>query len=174
MAVWFSVPSMTWRSAALRRLIWASVLLPIAISAIAAEKSLPVPRFVTLKSDQVNLRTGPGDRYPIDWVLTRKDMPVEIVAEFEHWRKIRDIEGTEGWVHQRMLLGRRSVIIKGTVRALYREADPASAVVARAEPGVIARLQECKGAWCRIEVQNIAGWLHRDEIWGVYPDEVVQ
>jgi SH3-like domain-containing protein len=174
MIVWFSVPSMAWGAAALRRLLWASLLLPIGVSAIAAEKSLPVPRFVTLKSDQVNLRTGPGDRYPIDWVLTRKDMPVEIVAEFEHWRKIRDIEGTEGWVHQRMLLGRRAVIIKGGVRALYRDADPASAVVARVEPGVIARLQECRGPWCRIEVQTIAGWLHRDEVWGVYPDEVVQ
>jgi SH3-like domain-containing protein len=154
--------------------LWATFMVAMATPVGAAEKSLPVPRFVTLKSDQVNVRTGPGDRYPIDWVFTRKDMPVEIVAEFEHWRKIRDIDGTEGWVHQRMLAGRRTVIVKDSLRFLYRSPDIRTDYVARVEPGVIARLQECKGPWCRVEVQGIAGWLHRDEIWGVYPDETVQ
>src|ERR1700738_2020313 len=77
-----------------------------------SEASLPVPRFVSLHADRVNLRTGPGDRYPIDWVLTRRDMPVEIIAQFEHWRQIRDWEGTKGWVHQRMLAGKRDVIVQ--------------------------------------------------------------
>lgn len=152
----------------------ALLLVSAAMPAVAAEKALPVPRFVTLKSDQVNVRTGPGDRYPIDWIFTRKDMPVEIVAEFEHWRKIRDAEGVEGWVHQRMLLGRRAIIVKERVRPLYSKPDPGTSVVARLEPGVIARLQECKGPWCRVEVQGAAGWLKRDEVWGVYPDETVQ
>src|SRR6202048_2611436 len=76
------------------------------------EAGLPVPRFVSLHADRVNLRTGPGDRYPIDWVFTRKDMPVEIIAQFEHWRQIRDWEGTKGWVHQRMLAGKRDVIVQ--------------------------------------------------------------
>jgi SH3-like domain-containing protein len=138
-----------------------------------AEKRLPLPRFAALRSDQVNLRAGPGDRYPIEWVFTRKELPVEIVQEFEHWRKIRDSEGTEGWVHQRMLVGKRSVVVTGETRPLYAKPDPGAAVVARAEPGVIARLLECEGAWCRIEAQKIEGWLPRDQIWGVYPTEKV-
>jgi SH3-like domain-containing protein len=148
-------------------------LLLLGAAAPAAEKGLPVPRFVAIKSDLVNLRAGPGDRYPIEWVFTRKDLPVEIVGEFEHWRKIRDSEGAEGWVHQRMLAGRRSVLVKGEVRALLARPEPGAAVVARAEPGVIARLQECKGAWCRVEAQKLSGWLPREQVWGVYPGEIV-
>ena len=149
------------------------VLLLLAEGSSAAEKGLPLPRFVVLKSDQVNLRTGPGDRYPIEWVFTRKDLPVEIVAEFEHWRKIRDSDGTEGWVHQRMLAGKRSVMIKGEVRPLLATPEIGAPIVARAEPGVIARLQECKGVWCRVEAAKLSGWLRREQVWGVYPSEKV-
>jgi SH3-like domain-containing protein len=149
------------------------VLLLLGGSASASEKGLPLPRFVVLKSDQVNLRAGPGDRYPIEWVFTRKDLPVEIVAEFEHWRKIRDSDGTEGWVHQRMLAGKRSVMIKGEVRPLLATPETGAPIVARAEPGVIARLQECKGAWCRVEAAKLSGWLRREQVWGVYPSEKV-
>ena len=132
-----------------------------------------LPRFVSLRSDQVNLRVGPGENYPIQWVLTRKEMPVEIIREFEHWRMIRDWQGTEGWVHERMVWGKRAVVVKGVIRALHRLPDPASQVIARAEPGVFARLIECRGAWCRIEAADIAGWVQRIEVWGVYPDEAV-
>jgi SH3-like domain-containing protein len=143
-------------------------------SAQAADKNLPVPRFVSLRSDQVNVRTGPGERYPIDWIFTRKDMPVEIVAEFENWRKVRDWQGTEGWVHQRMVTGRRSVIVAGAVRELHRRPRGDAEIVARAEPGVIARLLECQGGWCRVEKDGVTGWLARDQVWGVYPNETVQ
>jgi SH3-like domain-containing protein len=95
------------------------------------------------------------------------------VQEWEHWRKIRDSEGTEGWVHQRMLVGKRSVLITGETRPLYAKPQPGAAVVARAEPGVVARLLECNGAWCRVEAEKIEGWLRRDQIWGVYPAETV-
>lgn len=140
----------------------------------AADKGLPLPRFATLRADEVNLRTGPGERYPIEWVFTRKGMPVEIVAEYDVWRKIRDWLGTEGWVHQRMIAANRAVIVRGDTRPLYGDADAKSPVVARAEPGVIARLLECQGPWCRVESQSIRGWLRRAEIWGVYPDEDVR
>jgi SH3-like domain-containing protein len=156
------------------RLALALALALTAAPAGAAEKNLPVPRFVTLRSDQVNLRTGPGEQYPIDWVFTRKNMPVEIVAEFKVWRKIRDVDGTEGWVHERMVAGRRSVLVRGQLRMLRRRPEADSDVVARAEPGVIAGLIECQPAWCRVEAAGVKGWLRRDEIWGVYPDEVVQ
>jgi SH3-like domain-containing protein len=143
-------------------------------TAMEPEGKLPVPRFVSLHADKVNLRTGPGRRYPIEWILTRKNLPVEVTAEFEHWRRIRDYEGTEGWVHERMLEGKRDVVVTGGVRPLRRQPEPNSAVVARAEPGVIAHLLECRGAWCRVDAGSASGWVRRDEIWGVLPDETVE
>ncbi len=143
-------------------------------AAADADVALKVPRFVSLHSDKVNLRTGPGRQYPIEWVLTRKDMPVEVIAQFEHWRRIRDWEGTAGWVQERMVAGRRNVIVgKGGERPLHQQPQPASAVVARAASGVVARLLECQGSWCRIETDNLSGWMRRSDIWGVYPDETV-
>jgi SH3-like domain-containing protein len=138
------------------------------------EPAQKLPRFVSLRSDQVNLRVGPGENYPIEWVLTRKDMPVEIVKEFDHWRMIRDWQGTEGWVHERMLSGKRAVIINGGIRTLHRQPDVASPAVARAEPGVMARLLECRVDWCRIDAADKTGWVQRGDVWGVYTDEVVQ
>ena len=146
------------------------------IPATAANEDvgLKVPRFVSLHSDKVNLRTGPGRQYPIEWVLTRKEMPVEVIAQFEHWRRIRDWEGTAGWVQERMVVGRRTVIVgKGAERPLHQQPDPASAVVARAAPGVVARLPECRGAWCRVETDTLSGWMRRSDLWGVYPNETV-
>lgn len=145
----------------------------LAPQAGAAEQALPVPRFVSLRVDEVNLRSGPGERYPIDWVLTKKGLPVEIVQEFDVWRKIRDSQGSVGWVHQRMITGTRTVIITGETRTLHADPEPASPAVARAEPGVVARLLECRGAWCRVEAQDLRGWLRRGEVWGVYADEAV-
>ena len=152
------------------------LLVGAARPATAADEDvgLKVPRFVSLHSDQVNLRTGPGRQYPIEWVLTKKDMPVEIVAQFEHWRRIRDWDGTEGWVQEHMVGAKRTVIVaKGGVRPVYRLPDPASAEVARAQPGVIARLLECRGPLCRIEADDISGWMRRGDIWGILPDETV-
>ena len=138
------------------------------------DAGLKVPRFVSLHSDRVNLRTGPGRQYPIQWVLTRKDMPVEVVAQFEHWRRIREWDGTEGWVQQHMVAGKRFVVVnRGGDRPLYREPDAASAAIARAEPGVVARLAECRGGWCRVETGEVSGWMRRADLWGIYPDESV-
>jgi SH3-like domain-containing protein len=143
-------------------------------SAAENDAGQKLPRFVSLRSDQVNLRVGPGENYPIEWVLARKDMPVEIVRHFENWRMIRDWQGTEGWIHERMVSGKRAVIIKGAIRILHRQPDLASPAVARAEPGVVARLLECRPDWCRIEAADQAGWVQRGDLWGVYPDEVLQ
>jgi len=133
-----------------------------------------LPRYASLRSDEVNLRTGPGVRYPVEWVLQRRHMPVEILAEFENWRKIRDWQGTEGWVHQSMLSGRRFAIITGDIRALHRQADPNTPAVARLEPGVVAQVIECKEQWCRLDANGFKGWLTRSEFWGVYPSETVK
>ena len=153
------------------------MLLLSAATALAAEDEAggpKVPRFVSLDADKVNLRTGPGQRYPIDWVLTRRDMPVEVIAQFENWRRIREWDGTTGWVQQNLLTGKRHVLVaKGDSRPIHRQPDPDSALVARAEPGVVARLTECRAAWCRIETASVSGWMRRADLWGVYPDEKV-
>jgi len=137
-------------------------------------KELPLPRFASLKAAEVNLRTGPGSNYPIDWVLTKPTMPVEILAEFETWRRVRDVQGTEGWVHQMMLSGKRTAIVTGQPREIRRKAEPTAPVVAVVEPGVIASLLECDGGWCRVDVQGKRGWLPRNAFWGAYEGERVK
>ncbi|WP_211115655.1 SH3 domain-containing protein [Arenibaculum pallidiluteum] len=134
---------------------------------------LPLPRFVTLRSAEVNVRTGPGTQYPVEWVFVRKDLPVEITTEFDTWRRIRDAEGTEGWVHQSMLSGKRGVVVTGQVRSLRRSPGATAAVVARVEPGVMGTLRKCQDQWCEVDLEGYRGWLNRAEFWGVYPDEAV-
>ena len=141
---------------------------------VVAAQSLQVPRFVSLRADEVNVRAGPGTDYAIEWVYVRDGVPVEIIAEYDIWRRIRDIDGDEGWVHQRLLSGERTAVVTGGIRTLFRTSDRAGVPVAQAEPGVIGRLLECRGEWCRIEVAGHRGWLRRAEIWGVYPDEAVE
>ena len=104
---------------------------------------LPLPRFASLRSDEVNVRTGPGTRYPVDWVYKRKYMPLEVIAEFGTWRKVRDIQGTQGWIHQSMLSNNRWITITGQTRTLRRKPDSQAAAVARIEPGASAQLVEC-------------------------------
>lgn len=158
-------------------LIAAAILAPVQAVAQAARDNLPVPRFVSLRSEEVNLRTGPGVRYPVEWVFLRRQMPVEIVQEFENWRRVRDREGTEGWVHQSMLTGRRTAVVlgdSGTLVELKRRAEAAAPGLARVEAGVIANLIECQGDWCRVEAGGFRGWLERTHIWGVYAQETLK
>lgn len=159
------------RGAGLALALWLWGLAP----AGAGETSgLPLPRFVSLRSDEVNLRTGPGVRYPIDWIYLRKDLPVEVVAEFEAWRKIRDWEGAEGWVHQSMLTGRRMMVVIGKETRLLRASDADSAdAVAEVAPGVMGRLMQCprNRDFCRVEIGQTQGWLRRDQFWGIYKGE---
>ena len=146
---------------------------------------LPVPRYVSLKSDRVNLREGPSKDHRTSWVFQRAGLPVEIVAEFETWRRIRDSEGTEGWVLHSLLSGRRTALVtpwaKGAAAPLplYERADERAEVVARLQPGVIANVRQCTGTWCRITVVNkaagdLTGFVRQDRLWGVYPNEKVE
>lgn len=148
-------------------------------SAIAQAKSssgLPLPRFVTLRSGEVNMRAGPGVRYPVEWVYKKRALPVEVIAEYDTWRKIRDWQGTQGWVHQGMLSGKRSVIITGDLRNLRSEPNTSAQPTARLEEGVIAQLVECPPdtTWCKIEADGYSGWLRKAEFWGVYGGESVE
>jgi len=143
----------------------------ICLPAFAGER--PVPRFVSLKADEVNVRVGPGRQYPLKWTYVVSGVPVEIIAEWDNWRKIRDWEGQEGWVHSAMLSSKRTVIVTGEKRTLYRRADAASPPVVRLRPGIIADIEDCIDGWCRIEVRNYRGWLKRSDFWGVYPGEQI-
>ena len=149
----------------------AALLLLTGGAGAADDNATPkLPRFMSLHSDKVNLRTGPGRQYPIEWVLIRKDMPVEVTAQFEHWRRVREWDGTEGWVQQHMVDRERFAIVEqGAHRALRAAPNPTANVVARAEPGVIARLVACQGEWCRVEAGGSSGWIKRADLWGVYP-----
>lgn len=136
---------------------------------------LPLPRWASLRSDEVNLRSGPGTRYPVDWVYRRRELPVEIEREFEVWRLIRDQDGVKGWVHQATLAGRRSFVVQGTERVLRSAAADDAPAVARLKPGVVGRIRDCETGkpWCEMQVGEYRGWLKRDEVWGTFPGEAV-
>ena len=127
--------------------------------------------FVSLRHNTVNVRTGPGTRYPIEWVYKRAGLPVEAVAEFDQWIKIRDYEGAEGWVHRRLLSSDRWAVITGALRTVRREPREDAAPVLFAEPGVQGHLLACREAWCQLEIGPRRGWVRREVLWGVYPNE---
>ncbi len=139
---------------------------------------LPVPRFVSLKSDKVNVRGGPNRDQEVRWVYTRAGMPVEVTAEFENWRRIRDWEGAEGWVYHSLLSGKRTAVVvpnlKDELVPLYESADVESAVVAKLQGGVQGSLQSCTGSWCEFRGKGFTGWIRQDRLWGAYPNEKIQ
>jgi len=138
---------------------------------------LPVPRFVSLKSDRVNVRSGPNKDQDVRWVYTKAGMPVEITAEFENWRRIRDWEGAEGWVYHSLLSGRRTGVVvpklKEDLVPIYESADVNSAPVARLQAGVLGQIKSCDGKWCEFAGKNFDGFIAQDRIWGAYPNEKV-
>lgn len=143
-------------------------------AAKVGKSGLPLPRYVSLAKPKVNLRKGPGLRYPIEWVYRRDDMPVEIIAEFDTWRQVRDWEGTVGWVHRNMLRGKRTVMIKDGTKTLRAGPEQNAQALLQAEAGVIGRLMECTGLWCRIEIAGRSGWLRNQDFFGVYPNEDIK
>lgn len=134
---------------------------------------LPVPRFVTLKSDTVNMRVGPGREYPLSWVYKKKNLPVKVIAEFDVWRKIIDHEGTTGWVHSQLVTLKRYALIQSRLTKLYRKADFDGPVVAVADKGVIVELQICEAQWCRIATQDLRAFVRREDIWGILENETL-
>ena len=145
--------------------------------ATGSVSGLPVPRFVSLKSDRVNVRAGPTKDQDVRWVYTRVGMPVEITAEFENWRRIRDWAGAEGWVYHSLLSGKRSAVVVPTLKTdlvpLYERPDVKSAEIARLQSGVLGQLKSCNGAWCEFTGKGFAGWIRQDRLWGAYPNEKV-
>ena len=157
---------------------------PVAGSAWAANdqsegSGLPLPRFASLKSDHVNVRGGPNKDHDVAWVYTRSALPVEITAEFENWRRIRDRDGTEGWVYHTLLSGKRTAYVARPKNQpdfvpLYESADRISALRAVLEPGVLGAVKHCNGQWCRFAGSGFDGWIEQGRLWGVYPNEKIE
>ncbi|PIR38910.1 MAG: hypothetical protein COV35_05365 [Alphaproteobacteria bacterium CG11_big_fil_rev_8_21_14_0_20_39_49] len=138
-----------------------------------ADSNAKVPYFASIKDSEANVRTGPSVRYPIQWVYKREKWPVEVTATFEGWRKIRDIKGEAGWIHESLLTGRRTAVISANgVQEIYRLPMNNAKVVAIAESGVVAELEECKTQWCKILVKEEKGWIESKYLWGIKSDEV--
>ena len=128
-------------------------------------------RFGSLRANDVNVRAGPGVRYPVKWKFVQRNMPVQIIAEFDTWRKIRDWEGAEGWVHRAMLSTKRSLILVGNGQTMRKEANDDAPAVARLAPGMVVTISRCDRDWCEVDAKGYDGWIRRTRIWGVYTGE---
>lgn len=176
----------------MRKIVTALALLSLSTASAMAQQApggrlgtgLPVPRYVSLKTDRVNLREGPSKDHRTAWVFQRAGLPVEIIAEYETWRRIRDSEGTEGWVLHSLLSGRRTALVmpwsKGKISTvnLLDRADDKAGTVAQLQPGVITNIKTCDGTWCRVIIvleraRDVDGYIRQDKLWGVYPNEKV-
>lgn len=132
----------------------------------------PLPRFVSMRASEANVRRGPSRSHRIDWVFQRRNMPMMVVAEHGHWRRVVDRDGAGGWMHHAMLSGVRTAIVEADMLPLYARPDPNSQVRAHAEAGVVGRLRECVPGWCNMEVGGFRGWVETTALWGVAPGEV--
>ena len=175
------------RLAHLALLTAAIALGPLAPSALGQDRGpdiqqrtgpsgLPLPRFVSLKSSRVNVRKGPSTDHAVVWVFSQAGLPVEVVAESENWRQVRDSDGAQGWVFHALLSGRRTAVVMPWAKekqevALFAARDNESAVVARVEPGVLGTLISCDGDWCEFSVNGYSGWVEQDRLWGAYRGE---
>ena len=140
------------------------------------ETGLTIPRFVSIRSNHINDRSGPGARYPIEWVYMQKSAPVEIIAEFELWRKIKDWQGSESWVHKSMLSGKRSVkVITPGENNVYAKDDFKAKIIAKVEDEVVGEIEKCpvNNSFCKIKFASITGWVPRQNLYGIYPEEII-
>lgn len=151
------------------------------------ETGLPLPRFVSLKSNKSNLRNGASIKNAIKWTYLKKGYPMEVIAEFENWRKLRDIDGTEGWINENLITGKRNAVIIGNKlktnprsynlkqqeMLLFRAPDENSYPTVKVEFGVIGSIKKCEIDWCKIKVENYIGWIRKDNLWGVYKEEII-
>lgn len=134
--------------------------------------NLPIPRYVSLKASEGNVRRGPSLTHKIDWVFTRRDMPLRVTGEFGHWRRVQDRDGQGGWIHYTLLSGVRTVIVDRDLTAMHLKPDATAPVNAYAEAGVVARLGACVSGWCRISADGQRGWAPTESLWGVAPGEL--
>lgn len=156
-----------------------AIAMPAGADQLGTASGLAVPRYVSLKSDRVNLREGPSKDHRTTWIFERAGLPVEITAEFETWRKVRDSEGSEGWVLHSLLSGRRTALVTpwkkdGPPVTVVTKPGDGSAPVARLEPNVLANVRSCDRVWCRVNGDGFDGFIKQADLWGVYPNEVIE
>ena len=135
--------------------------------------TLPVPRFVSLKSNSAMMRSGPEERFPILWEYKRRGLPLEIVREYKIWRQVRDPDGTTGWMNKSLLTGVRTGFVRDEMRTLYVAPDLQSRIAWRIEPGTVVTITLCETVWCRVSKDGQSGYILRNQLWGSYPGEVV-
>ncbi len=141
---------------------------------VGPETNLPIPRFVSLKAGKANIRRGPGLTYRIDWIFLRRGMPLEVVAEHGHWRKVRDVDDAGGWVHHALLRGSRTAVVTAPRAAMRNQPGIDKDIVAIAESGVIIEIERCGVNWCEAEKDDHEGWVQKEDIWGARPDETFE
>jgi SH3-like domain-containing protein len=157
-----------------------AVAAPAAQSVERGPSGLPLPRFVSLKSGRVNSRIGPGLKYSVDWLYLRAGLPMEIIQEYDNWRRVRDADGAEGWINQSLLSGRRTAIAapwqRGKAAQIELLAEPRTeaGTIAILEPGVIGTIKSCTGEWCEMSFDGHTGWIDQSLVWGAYPGEMVK
>ncbi|MBO6553427.1 MAG: SH3 domain-containing protein [Roseitalea sp.] len=147
---------------------------------------LPLPRFVSLKAERVNMRVGPGKQYAVAWRYVKTGLPLEVIQEYDNWRRVRDSEGDTGWIHGSLLSGTRTAIATPwrnardarNVITLYAESRAGAEAVAKLQPGVVGKIERCDGAWCELEVRHkdrtLSGFVAQADLWGAYPDEIIE
>lgn len=144
------------------------------------QSGLPLPRFVSLKASRVNLRIGPSQEYAVEWLYLKKGLPLEIIQEYDNWRRVRDSEGTEGWIYHSLLSGSRTGIVapwhhgKDARIEMLAEPRQGTKVTALLEPGAIGHILSCNGDWCQMDFGGHEGWVVQGAIWGAYPGETYQ
>lgn len=163
------------------RIVWASLLAVILLLPALARAedvrrgtvtNFPIPRYVSMKATEANVRRGPSLSHRIDWVFTRRDMPLQVTAEHGHWRRVIDRDGLGGWIHYSLISGTRTVIVEEDMLALFPRPELGEQVVARLELGVVARLGKCVENWCRLSAGGYKGWAPKTSLWGVEPGEI--
>ena len=141
--------------------------------------NLPVPRFASLKTDKVYVRAGPGKKHGVSWIFERAGLPVEIIGEFEHWRRIRDSENGEGWIFFKLLSNRRTALVtpwekQDIAVPLYKDKKDTGRVLVKMQRNVIVNIERCDGTWCRVNISRFSGWVRQDRLWGIYGNEVLK
>ena len=139
---------------------------------VGKETGLDIPRYVSLKVNKANMRRGPSLEHKIDWVYKRKNLPIKIIGEFRHWRKVEDFEGQTGWMFKSLFSGKRYVIVISEETLLRNKNMPEGLGKAILKKNVIARAKKCDLNWCLVGIKKLNGWVLKSDIWGVKKLEI--
>ena len=142
-------------------------------SEVGSDSGLPLPRFVSLKTSEARARRGPSLTHRVDWLYTRRDLPLRVTGEYEHWRRVEDSEGQGGWIHYTLLSGVRTVVVQSDLTPMRSNPQPNAHEIALLETGVVAHIMECDPDWCRLSIDGSRGWVERGALWGLFPHELL-